>query len=112
MNSIHHLRATHDRDISIDRAIVDLLELQELDLAPGILTTIQLRDLWGVSQSCVSRRLTAIDRLGPWRIQPQMGREGGYWLALRLKPVPPKRDPIPSPRDRWEALRKQWRGAL
>jgi hypothetical protein len=109
MTSVHTLRINHCRNIAADRAIVDLLELQELDLAPGILTTTQLRELWEISQSRVSRRLTAIDHLGPWRLQPQMGREGGYWLAPRLKPAPPIPEPGPSPRERWEALRHAWR---
>lgn len=102
---IHHLRTAHGRDLATDRAIVDLLELQELDMAPGILTSSDLRELWGISQPQVSRRLAAIDRLGAWHVQPQLGRLGSYWLAPRLKPMPVLPEPGPSPRERWEALR-------
>lgn len=105
---IHTLRITHARDITADRAIVDLLELQELDMAPGILTTNGLRDLWGITQPQVSRRLAAIDRLGPWQLRCGHGRYSTYWLAPRLNPARPIPDPGPSPRERWEALRRQW----
>ena len=56
-------------------------------------------------QPQVSRRLAAIDRLGAWHVQPQLGRLGSYWLAPRLKPMPVLPKPGPSPRERWEALR-------
>ena len=70
---IHNLRTTHARHISVDRAIVDLLELQELNLAPGILTTSGLRELWGCSQSQVSRRLSAVAAAGLADITPGWG---------------------------------------
>ena len=106
---IHDLRTTHARRITVDRAIVDLLELQELDLAPGLVTTSGLRELWGCSQSQVSRRLSAIDRLTPWSVQCWQGGRQGFWLAPRLGPAPVLPEPGPSPRERWEALRLQWR---
>lgn len=117
---IHNLRTTHARHISVDRAIVDLLELQELDLAPGMLTTSGLQELWGCSQSQVSRRLAAIDRLTHWSVQGWQGGREGFWLAPRLAPAPVLPEPAqrprrqhprerPSPRERWEALRSQWR---
>ena len=104
-------------DMAADRAIVDLLELQELDLVPGILTTARLRRLWHCSQSQVSRRLAAIDRLGTWRLQSAPGPGGAYWLAPRLKPAPPLPTPRPPrPRyrpstaaaQRWEQVRQRW----
>ena len=106
---IHDLRITHARHISVDRAIVDLLELQELDLAPGVLTTGGLQELWGCSQSQVSRRLAAIDRLTHWSVQGWQGGRDGFWLAPRLAPAPVLPEPGLSPRERWEALRLQWR---
>lgn len=106
---IHNLRTTHARHISVDRAIVDLLELQELNLAPGMLTTSGLRELWGCSQSQVSRRLASIDRLTHWHVQGWQGGREGFWLAPRLAPAPVLPEPVPSPRERWEALRSQWR---
>jgi hypothetical protein len=115
MLSVSTLRQGSARSLAADRAIVDLLELQELDMAPGIVTTAQLSELWGCDQSQVSRRLAAIDRLGPWRVQPNRGREGGYWLAPRLKPAPPLPAVRPpgseltqARRRRWEALQGQW----
>jgi hypothetical protein len=103
--SIHTLRTTHNRNLIADRAIVDVLELQELDFAPGILTTRELRDLWRASQSQVSRRLSAIDQLGPWRVQVQQGPGSCYWIGQRLKPAP---EPPASPRERWQALQQRW----
>ena len=74
---IHDLRITHARHISVDRAIVDLLELQELDMAPGLLTTRVLEKLWGCGQSQVSRRLSAINRLTHWSVLNWRGGRQG-----------------------------------
>lgn len=104
-------------DLIHDRAILDLLELQELGIVPGILTTAQLRALWHCSQSQVSRRLHAIDRLGAWQLQSAPGPGGAYWLAPRLKPAPPlpapkpprrRYQPLPDAAQRWEAMRQRW----
>lgn len=58
---------THSfRDGSLirDRAILDLLQLQELGLVPGSIRAQRLQVLWGVTQPQVSRRMAEVDRLG------------------------------------------------
>jgi DNA-binding IclR family transcriptional regulator len=57
-----------------DKAILDLLHLQELGLAPGSVTVEQLRELWGLSQPQVSRRMAAIHQLGIYWIRSDWGR--------------------------------------
>ena len=103
-----------DGSMITDRAICDLLELQERGLVPGQFTTQQLRQLWRCSQSQVSRRMAAIDRLGPWRVMPQPGPQGGYWVAPRLRPAPPlpldRRQRLAAARSRWDAARARLAG--
>ena len=115
--NISDLRQRNAYGLAADRAILDLLELQELGMAPGILTTAQLRTLWRCSQSMVSRRLHAIDRLGTWQLRPNMSIEGSYWLAPRLKPAAPmppsgprrrRYQPLPDAAKRWEKVRQRW----
>jgi len=88
-------------DIRRDRAILDLLQLQELSNMPGLVITRELQLLWGCSQSQVSRRLAAIDRLPGWRA---VTRYRGAWVG----PVETlaKGGP-PSPHERWEAIRQR-----
>ncbi len=85
-------------DIRRDRAILDLLHLQELGHAPGLVATRQLQLLWGCSQSQVSRRLAAIDRLPGWRVLWQRGPRAEAWISPAV---------APSPRERWEAIRQR-----
>ena len=69
--SIHLLRdGSHARDL----AILDLLQLVELGLAPGAIKTARLQRLWNVSQSQVSRRMTAIHQLDMYWIEAGWGQ--------------------------------------
>ena len=98
--SVSDLRS-QEQSFTRDRAILDLFQLLELDRAPGQVTTDELRRLWHCSQSQVSRRLAAIDRLPGWRVQWQSGRGAAAWIGREIQAAPP------TPRQRWEALRRR-----
>lgn len=99
--NIHALR---DGSVNTDRAILDLLELEQLGVAPGVASVALLKALWGVTQSNISRRMTAIDGLGLYRVRSGWGR---YTL---IQPRPDK--PQASSRKRWEAVRQQLQEVL
>ena len=101
--NIHALR---DGTVNTDRAILDLLELEQLGLAPGVASVALLKVLWSLSQPQVSRRITAIDGLGLYRVRSGCGR---YTL---IQPRPYKPKPEPTSRDRWEAVRQQLQEAI
>lgn len=92
-----------------DHAIVDLLQLVELGMVPGRVSVDRLRELWGCSQSQVSRRMNAIADLGLCRVR------SGWGSCLVTEEAPlPKRALPPRPetqlaRLRWENLRRRWR---
>ena len=89
---IHPLRnGTAARDL----AILDLLQLEELGLAPGCVTVQRLRRLWGISQPQVSRRMAAVHELGVYWVQPG----GGQYQLLTSRPI--------TAAERWEAVRRQ-----
>ncbi len=89
-------------DIRRDRAILDLLHLQELGNVPGLVATKQLQLLWGCSQSQVSRRLAAIDQLPGWCA---VTKHRGAWVGpAELAVLPP---PV-----RWEQLRSRFTSIL
>jgi len=88
--------------VKADRAILDLLHLEQLGIAPGVASVALLKALWGCSQSQVSRRMTAIDGLGLYRIRSGWGR---YTL---IQPRPEKPAQTTS-RERWETVRQQLR---
>ena len=92
-----------------DQTLLDYLTLVNLRTNPGMVTVRDLRQRWGCSQSQVSRRLASIDRLTHWSVQGWQGGRDGFWLAPRLAPAPVLPEPVPSPRERWEALRLKWR---
>lgn len=96
--SIHALR---DGEPGRDKAILDLLHLEQLGLAPGVASVALLKALWGCGQSQVSRRMTAIDGLGLYCVRSGWGR---YTL---IQPRPYKPQDGPSSRERWEAVRQQ-----
>ena len=89
--TMHTMR---DGSMGRDRAIVDLLQLEELGLVPGSVTVKQLRELWGISQPQVSRRMTAIHQLGRYWVKPGWGR-------YKLMTSHERRA------QRWEAARRQ-----
>ena len=101
MKPATNIHALRDGNVNTDRAILDLLHLEQLGLAPGVASVALLKALWGCSQSMVSRRMTAIDGLGLYRIRSGWGR---YTL---IQPRPEKPQPAPSSRERWEAVRQQ-----
>lgn len=89
-----------------DLAILDVLHLQQLGIAPGAAPVRLLQELWGVSQSQVSRRMDAIADLGLFRIEPHWGR----YLLLELTPERSARRLDQRTRaERWDAVRKQLR---
>ena len=98
------LRAANGRTVSSDRALLDLIELLDLGLAPGLLQAPQLGELWGITQPQVSRRLAALHRFTPWQIQGWQGGRQGYWIGPPVGPMP-EPVPAPDPAARWEALR-------
>jgi hypothetical protein len=107
MISIAALRQPGSTGFSRDRAILDLLQLAELNHAPGQVRTRELRLLWRCSQSQVSRRLAAINELPGWRVQWQLGRGAEAWIG---SVIPPTKPLPPPPRERWERLRIAWAG--
>lgn len=102
--NIHALR---DGTVNTDRAILDLLKLEQLGLAPGVASVALLKTLFGLtSQSQVSRRMSAIDGLGLYRVRSGWGR---YTL---IQPRPYKPQDGPTSRERWEAVRQQLQEAV
>ena len=93
---------SHPRSEYNDRAILDLLELLQLELVPGLVTANQLRELWKTSQPSVSRRLVALAAVTGWRVQTPAGRGAEVWIGPPLPPQPP------SARERWESLRQRF----
>ena len=87
---IHPLR---NGNVTRDRAILDLLHLEELGLVPGSVT---VRELWGCSQPMVSRRMTAIHQLGMYWVSAGWGRYKVFSTHERRA-------------QRWELLRRQLR---
>lgn len=63
-----------DGSASRDRAILDLLQLRDMGYAPGSVSVAQLRLMCGASQPHVSRRMSAINRLGIYVVRSGWGR--------------------------------------
>ena len=101
MKPTTNIHALRDGSINTDRAILDLLHLEQLGVAPGVASVALLKVLWGCSQPMVSRRMTAIDGLGLYRVRSGWGR---YTL---IQPRPEKPPVQATSRDRWEAVRRQ-----
>lgn len=93
-----------------DQAIVDLLQLLQLGMVPGLVRTKALRDLWSCSQPMVSRRMAAVHALGVVDVRAGWG---GYTVCDRGTVRPPaprlriKRDGSEAAK-RWEAMRRRW----
>lgn len=94
----------HPRTEALDRAILDLLELQAWDMAPGEVTSAELQQRWHCSQASASRRLAAIGRLPGWRVLLPRGRGARAWIGPDVPPAVPM--PL-SPRERWERIRQK-----
>lgn len=99
--NIHALRTgARARDL----ALLDLLHLQQLGLAPGAAPVRLLRQLWGLSQSQVSRRMAAVADLGVYRIEANWGR----YLLLELEEHrQARREDQRSRANRWDAVLRQ-----
>lgn len=91
--NLHRLR---NGEPGRDKAILDLLQLHQLGMAPGRAHVRTLMELWGISQPQVSRRMTAIRELGVLWVE---AGGGTYRLIDRHEE---RRS-----RDRWEALRQK-----
>lgn len=95
-----------------DRAVVDLLHLRQLGLAPGYVKTADLMRLWSCSQPNVSRRMAAIHDLGIVTVVSTWGR---YRVvntppaARRVRREPLKAEELAS---RWEEVRRRLREVL
>lgn len=94
----------HPRSEATDRAILDLLELQSWDMAPGEVATAELQQRWHCSQPSVSRRLAAVGQLPGWRVLLPPGRGARAWIGPAVPPAVPM---PPSPRERWERIRQK-----
>lgn len=91
------IQVHRDGSLNRDRAILDLLHLQQLGYAPGSVAVHELKELWNASQPQVSRRMTAIHQLGIYFVQPGWGRYRlftGHELQAQ----------------RWEAVRQRLQG--
>lgn len=101
MINIHDLRnGTRARDL----AVLDLLHLQQLGIAPGTAPTSLLRQLWRISQSQVSRRMDAIADLSVYRVEARWGR----YLLIELQHQQCARCLDQRTRQqRWDAVRRQ-----
>lgn len=87
-----------------DLAILDLMHLQQLGLAPGSAPVRLLQELWGLSQSQVSRRMAAIADLGVYRVEAAWGR---YRLIELQERRIVRRADQRAMAERYEAIRRQ-----
>jgi hypothetical protein len=91
-----------------DGAIVDLLQLVQLEMVPGRIRTRALIELWGCHQCTVSRRMAAIAELGCCTVRSSWG---GYTISpekTKAKRLPRYRHDPQAARQRWENLRQRW----
>lgn len=111
------IHSHRDGTITTDRAILDLLQLEQLGLAPGSAPVPLLEQIWNITQPQVSRRIAAVADLGIYRVKTN--NRGRYlllandyygpqrWVTV-TKPTPIKIDDSkPSARERWEAIRQR-----
>lgn len=106
MKSTINIHALRDGEPGREKAILDLLHLEQLGLAPGVASVALLKALWNCGQSQVSRRMSAIDGLGLYQVRSGWGR---YTL---IQPRPCKPQDGPTSRERWEAVRQQLQEAV
>lgn len=92
-----------------DLAILDLMHLQQLGLAPGSAPVRLLQELWGLSQSQVSRRMAAVADLGIYEVKAAYGK----YLLMELTPHRKARRLDQRNRaERWDAVRRQLQEAV
>ena len=101
MKTLIDIHVLRDGSVNTDRAILDLLELEQLGIAPGVAPVPLLKALWKLTQPQVCRRINAIGELGIFRVRAGHGR---YTL---IQPRPYKPKPQPTSQERWEAVRQQ-----
>lgn len=96
--NLHRLR---NGEPGRDKAILDLLQLHQLGMAPGRASVRTLMQMWGISQPQVSRRMNAIRELGLLWVEAG----GGTYRLI-------ERHEERCSRDRWEAMRERLREAV
>lgn len=101
MKTLTNIHALRDGSVNRDRALLDLLELEQLGVAPGVAPVALLKALWNLSQPQVCRRINAIAELDIYQVRAGHGR---YTL---IQPRPYKPKPGPTSQERWEAVRQQ-----
>lgn len=107
----HHvnIHALRDGSVNRDRALLDLLELEQLGVVPGVVPVALLKALWKLSQSQVCRRVNAIAELGIYQVRPGHGR----YTLIQPRPIRPEpKPPQLSAKERWEAARRQLQEAV
>ena len=99
----HHLNihAIRDGSVGVDRALLDLLELEQLGVVPGVVPVALLKVLWKLSQPQVCRRVNAIGELAIYEVRAGHGR---YTF---IQPRPRAQQQQPSAAERWETVRRQ-----
>lgn len=100
-----NITAYRDNTRARDLAILDLLQLQQLGLAPGAAPVQLLRELWSLSQSQVSRRMAAVADLGVYQVRNDWGR---YLINELRKERKIRRVDHRAMRERWEATQQAW----
>jgi hypothetical protein len=86
--SVSHLRSRTGNDRRHDRAILDFLQLFELELCPGEVSTERLQALWRTEQHGVSRRMAGIRALGVVRVLSGARGRPCYKLEMLPHPLP------------------------
>jgi hypothetical protein len=86
--SIDRLRWRTNNDPRHDQAILDFLQLFELGLCPGEVSTERLQALWRTEQYGVSRRMAGIRALGVVRVLSGARGRPCYELEMLPQPLP------------------------
>lgn len=109
MKPIVNVHAHRDGRPSRDRAILDLIHLQQLGLAPGKVPTQLLRELWRVTQPNVCRRMQAIKDLGLYRQETYWG---GYRLIELAEHKRARQLDQFERKEKWNSVRKRLQGMI
>ena len=112
--SIDRLRWRMNNDPRHDRAILDFLQLFELQLCPGKVSTERLCALWRTEQHGVSRRMAGIRALGVVRVLSGARGRPSYQLEILPQPLAANEQQVQRRRqpaaERWERLRMLFSG--